>query len=64
MVEGKVLGAEQAAALATLEPKEVSLAKVAGLLQAPLARIAYLLQAPVQRMAYALAERGRQEEAA
>ncbi len=64
VVEGEVLGAEQAAALATLEAKDVSLAKVAGLLQAPLARIAYLLQAPVQRLAYALAERGRQEAAA
>ena len=64
VVEGRVLGAEQAQALATLESRELSMARVAGLLQAPLARIAYLLQAPVQRMAYALGERGRQEAAA
>ena len=60
LIEGKVLGADDASSLATLEAKEVSLAKVAGMLQAPLSRIAYLLQAPLQRIAYALAERARQ----
>ncbi|TMK83270.1 MAG: 50S ribosomal protein L10 [Actinobacteria bacterium] len=61
LIDGRVLREDQARALATIEPKDVSVAKVAGLLQAPLARIAYLLQAPLQRMAFALAERGRQE---
>ncbi len=61
VVEGRVLAQEQAQALATLDNKEVSFAKVAGLLQAPLQRIAYLLQAPLQRIAFALGERGRQE---
>ena len=60
LIEGKVLGADDASSLATLEAKEISLAKVAGILQAPLSRIAYLLQAPLQRIAYALAERARQ----
>lgn len=64
LVEGRTFGAEQAQALATVESREVSLAKLAGLLQSPLSRIAYLMQAPVQRLAYALAERGRQPEAA
>jgi len=59
-LEGHVFGEEQAKGLATIEAREVSLAKVAGLLQAPLSRIAYLLQAPIQRLAYALAERGKQ----
>jgi large subunit ribosomal protein L10 len=59
-VEGQLLGEEAAKGLATVEPKEISLARIAGLLQAPLTRIAYLLQAPIQRMAYALAERGKQ----
>ena len=63
VVEGRVFGAEQAQALATLDTREVSLAKVAGLLRAPLQRIAYVLQAPLQRLAYALAERGRQGQA-
>ena len=62
-VEGQLLGDEDARALATIDPKEVSAAKVAGLLQSPVSRIAYLLQAPLQRIAYALAERGRQEAA-
>ena len=59
LIEGRVLGAEDASSLATLETREVSLAKVAGILQAPLSRIAYLLQAPLQRIAFALAERGQ-----
>ncbi|MDP8956967.1 MAG: 50S ribosomal protein L10 [Actinomycetota bacterium] len=60
ILEGRVFGADDARALATLDAKEVSAAKVAGMLQAPLARISFLLQAPLQRVAYALAERGRQ----
>ena len=61
LVEGHTMGEEAAKSLATLDSKEVSVAKVAGMLQVPLQRIAYLLQAPVQRIAYALAERGRQD---
>ena len=62
-IEGRVLDEQNARALATIEPKEASIAKVAGLLQSPASRIAYLLQAPMQRIAYALAERGRHEAA-
>jgi large subunit ribosomal protein L10 len=60
LIEGRVLGEEAARSLASLEAKEVSLGRVAGMLQAPLARMTYLLRAPLQRIAYALAERGRQ----
>jgi large subunit ribosomal protein L10 len=60
LVDGLVMGQEQARSLATLETKEVSFAKLAGMLQAPLARMIFLLQAPLQRIAYALAERGKQ----
>jgi large subunit ribosomal protein L10 len=60
VIEGRFLAEERARGLATLEAKEVSVAKVAGMLQAPLARTIYLLRAPLQRIAYALAERGRQ----
>ncbi len=63
-VEGHVFDEDGAKGLATVEAREVSLAKIAGLLQSPLSRIAYLLQAPIQRIAYALAERGKQEDAA
>ena len=62
MIEGRFLPEEQARALATLETKEVSVGKVAGMLQAPVAKIIYLLRAPLQRIAFALAERGRQTE--
>jgi large subunit ribosomal protein L10 len=60
LIESKVLNADDARALATIDNREVSFAKIAGMLQAPLARTAYLLQAPLQRVAFALAERGRQ----
>jgi large subunit ribosomal protein L10 len=60
LVEGTVMGEDQAKSLATLESKEVSFGKVAGMLQAPLARMVFLLQAPLQRVAYALAEHARQ----
>jgi len=60
LVEGTVMGEDQAKSLATLESKEVSFGKVAGMLQAPLARMVFLLQAPLQRLAYALAEHARQ----
>jgi len=59
-IEGQLLLEEQARGLATLDSKDVSAAKVAGMLQAPLARMMYLLRAPLQRIAYALAERGRE----
>jgi large subunit ribosomal protein L10 len=60
VIDGRFLADEQARGLATLEAKEVSVGRVAGMLQAPLARTMYLLRAPLQRIAFALAERGRQ----
>ncbi len=64
LVEGRLLDEEQTRSLATIDAREVSVGKVAGMLQAPIARTVYLLQAPLQRIAYALAERGRQAEPA
>lgn len=64
LVEGQILAEEGARSLATLDAKEVSLGKVAGILQAPLTRITYVLRAPLQRIAFALAERGREAAAA
>ena len=58
LIDGHVLGAEDARSLATVERREVSMAKVAGLLQAPVARLIYLLQAPLKRIAYALSVKG------
>lgn len=62
LIEGRVMGEEDARSLATIDTKDVSLAKVVGMLQAPLARVTYLLQAPLARIAFALGERGRQAE--
>ena len=45
VMEGRVLTAEQAKALATLESREVLLARMAGLARASLSQAAYLLQA-------------------
>jgi len=64
LIERQVFGEEDARALATIDTKDVSVGKVAGMLQAPISRTIFLLQAPLQRIAYALAERGRQAEAA
>ena len=58
LIDGHVLGAEDARSLATVERREVSMARVAGLLQAPVARVIYLLQAPLKRIAYALSVKG------
>jgi large subunit ribosomal protein L10 len=60
LIEGRVYGDRDARALAAIDTKDVSVGKVAGMLQAPVSRMAYLLRAPLQRIAYALAERGRQ----
>jgi large subunit ribosomal protein L10 len=60
LIEGRILWEDDARSLATIDAKEISLAKVAGLLWAPLTRLAYVLQAPLSRIAYALAERARQ----
>lgn len=60
VIDGRVFQAEDAKALATVETIEISVGKVAGMLQSPVARTMYLLQAPLQRIAFALGERGRQ----
>jgi large subunit ribosomal protein L10 len=59
LVDGLVMDGEQARSLATLDTKEVSLGKIAGMLQSPLARMVYLLQAPLARIAYAVGEHAR-----
>jgi len=59
LVDGLVMDGEQARSLATLDSKDVSFGKIAGMLQAPLARMVYLLQAPLARIAYAVGEHAR-----
>ncbi len=52
--EGNVLTVEDLQALADVEPREVLLAKFAGLLQAPMSQFARLMQAVPQNFAYGL----------
>lgn len=54
LFEGNPLSVEDINALAELEPREVLLAKFAGLLQAPMSQFARLLQAVPQNFAYGL----------
>jgi large subunit ribosomal protein L10 len=54
--DGRVLGPEEARQLATLEPREVMLAKVAGLAGAPLGRAAATLGAGLYRLGAILAQ--------
>ncbi len=49
--EGRLFEAEQAAALAELPTREVLLAKVLGLFQAPMTKFAGTLKAPMQNLA-------------
>ena len=51
VLDGKVLDADEVRRLATLESREVLLARVAGLLQAPLQRTVGLLAAPLRQVA-------------
>jgi len=51
VLEGKVLDADGVRRLATLESREVMLARMAGLLQAPLQQAVNLLAAPLRQVA-------------
>jgi large subunit ribosomal protein L10 len=51
VLDGKVLAAEEVRRLATLESREVLLARLAGLFQAPLQQTASLLAAPLRQVA-------------
>jgi len=59
LVDGLVMDGEQARGLASLDTKDVSFGKIAGMLQAPLARMVHLLQAPLARIAFAVGEHAR-----
>ncbi len=61
--EGKVISADRVRALATLPPKEVLLAQVAGQFRAPLAGLASVLAGPLRKFAYAVEELRKKKEA-
>jgi len=51
VLDGKVLDADSVRQLATLQSRDVMLARLAGMLQAPLQRTAVLLAAPLRQVA-------------
>jgi large subunit ribosomal protein L10 len=55
LLEGRVLDADGAQALARTKPREVLLAELAGALQAPLRKALFLFTAPLRSLGYALA---------
>lgn len=55
LIEGRVLDATQAQSLAKLRPRDVLLAELVGLFQAPIQKMAILLSAPLRDLGYALA---------
>lgn len=55
LMERKVLSPERTLALASIKPREVLLAGLAGAIQSPVATVAGLVNAPVRSLAYALA---------
>lgn len=63
IVEGRVLDASGAGALAKIKPRDVLLAELARMLQSPLQKLAILLAAPLRDLAYALASYQRELEA-
>lgn len=65
LVEGRVIDAEKARALAKVKPREELLADLAGMLQAPLQKLVLLLAAPLRDLGYALSsyrDQRQQEE--
>lgn len=55
LLDRKALTAERAVALASVKPREVLLAGLAGAIQAPVVTVVSMVAAPVRSLAYALA---------
>jgi len=64
IVEGKVVGPAEIAALGDLPPREVLLARVASAFQGPIRQAAGVLAAPLRAMVTVLAQVGKQREKA
>lgn len=54
LIEGRVLDASRASALAKVKPREVMLSQLAGMFQQPLQQLVNLLNAPLRSLAYGL----------
>jgi large subunit ribosomal protein L10 len=58
VLEGRIISADEAKALSTVDTLDVSRAKIAGLLTAPLRQLMMLLEAPTSRIIYVLEQLG------
>jgi large subunit ribosomal protein L10 len=58
VLDGRVMSADEAQGLATVDALDVSRAKIVGLLTAALQQIVFTLEAPIQRMMYILQQIG------
>ena len=64
ILQGKILDAAQVRALATLPPREVMLARLAGSLRSPVARLHNSLSSFTRNLAYVLAQVAEEKEKA
>lgn len=62
LLEGRALSAAEAGRLASIEPREVLLAKAAGMFLAPIQQVANLFAAPLNQLGAVLAQRREQLE--
>lgn len=60
VVDGKIVDASQVAALASMPPKEILIARLLGQLNSPVTRLVYALNGPVQGLAMVLQRRAEQ----
>jgi large subunit ribosomal protein L10 len=63
VLDGRILSGDETKNLATVDPLDVSRAKIMGLLTAPLQQLMMLLEAPAGRIIYVLEELGKREGA-
>ena len=64
VLDGKVIGAEEIKALASLPPKEVLIAKMLGSMNAPISGFVNVLQGTIRNVVYALEAVRKQKESA
>lgn len=64
VLDGKVIGADEIKALASLPPKEVLIAKMLGSMNAPISGFVNVLQGTIRNVVYALEAVRKQKESA
>ena len=64
VLDGKVIGADEIKALASMPPKEVLIAKMLGSMNAPISGFVNVLQGTIRNVVYALEAVRKQKESA